>query len=89
MVILLPYVIDPLQVDIAIVLRRSPHELKKVYESRSYSQEKINDNLISEIIGTLFYDSLKKFGEAKISEAEISNTIPTHTHAKKSLGNVV
>lgn len=80
---LLPYVIDPLQIDIVIVLRRSPYELKKIYESRSYLQNKINDNLISEILGTIFYDSIKKFGKTKISELEVTITEPVLTNAQK------
>ena len=44
---LAPYVIDPLLVDFVVILRRTPSELKKIYEMRSYSENKISDNLIA------------------------------------------
>ena len=37
---LAPYVVDPSLVDFTIILRRSPYELKKIYETRSYSKKK-------------------------------------------------
>lgn len=74
-----PYVVDPLLVDVVVVLRRSPYDLKKVYEQRSYSEGKIKDNLISEILGIISFDFLKYYDPKKIMEIEIkTNTLPVY-----------
>ncbi len=66
---LVPYVIN--DIDHVIVLRRSPYDLIEVYKSRKYAQQKIQDNLISEILGTIMYDSLKKFKD-KVKEIDVT-----------------
>jgi len=53
---LAPYVLDPLLIDFVVILRRNPFELKRIYEKRAYSEKKISDNLISEILGIISYD---------------------------------
>ena len=53
------YVISKTQVSKAIVLRKDPYELIQIYEKRNYTDEKKNDNLGSEILGTIAYDSIK------------------------------
>lgn len=80
---LAPYVIDPNLVDFAVILRRSPYDLKKIYECRLYSQNKIADNMVSEILGILSYDTLKQFGFSKISEFEIIGDILPSLSAQK------
>jgi adenylate kinase len=80
---LAPYVIDPLLVDLVVILRRSPYELRKIYEDRSYSQTKISDNMVAEILGILSYDSLKNFEFSKLSELEIATSILPSLSAQK------
>lgn len=80
---LAPYVVDPVSVDFIIILRRSPYELKKIYEIRSYSKKKIYDNVVSEILGIISYDFLKKFNKKDISEIEISENALPHISAQK------
>jgi adenylate kinase len=80
---LAPYVVDPVLVDFIIVLRRSPYELKKIYEIRSYSKKKIYDNVVSEILGIISYDFLKKFNKKDISEIEINENILPCVSAQK------
>ena len=80
---LAPYVVDPVSVDFIIVLRRSPYELKKIYEIRSYSKKKIHDNVVSEILGIISYDFLKKFNKKDISEIEISENVLPCMSAQK------
>jgi adenylate kinase len=80
---LAPYVVDPLLVDFIIILRRSPYELKKIYELRSYSKKKIYDNIVSEILGIISYDFLKKFNKKDISEIEINENILPCVSAQK------
>jgi adenylate kinase len=80
---LAPYVIDPLLIDFAVILRRNPFELKKVYERRSYSEKKINDNLVSEILGIISYDFMEKFNRKDISELEVNENVLPSFYAKK------
>jgi len=80
---LAPYVVDPLLVDFIIILRRSPYELKKIYEIRSYSKKKIYDNIVSEILGIVSYDFLKKFNKKDISEIEINENVLPCVSAQK------
>ena len=80
---LAPYVIDPLLVDLAVILRRSPYELRKIYEYRSYSQTKICDNMVAEILGIISHDALKNFEFSKLSELEITTSILPSLSAQK------
>lgn len=80
---LAPYVIDPLLVDLAVILRRSPYELRKIYEDRSYSQTKISDNIVAEILGIISYDALKNFEFSKLSELEIATSVLPSLSAQK------
>merc|ERR1711969_521561 len=59
------YVISKTQVSKAIVLRKNPYDLIQIYEKRNYTDEKKNDNLGSEILGVIAYDSIEKFGKDK------------------------
>jgi len=58
-------VVSKTQVSKAIVLRRSPYDLIQIYEKRNYEDKKKNDNLGSEILGVIAYDSIEKFGKDK------------------------
>ena len=80
---LAPYVVDPLLVDFAVVLRRSPYELRKIYENRSYPEGKIQDNLISEILGVISYDFLEKFDKRDVAELEIKENVLPSSYAQK------
>jgi adenylate kinase len=80
---LAPYVIDPLLVDLVVILRRSPYELRKIYEDRSYSQTKICDNMVAEILGIISHDALKNFEFSKLSELEITTSILPSLSAQK------
>ena len=48
-----------------IVLRKNPYDLIQIYDKRNYSDAKKNDNLGSEILGVIAYDSIEKFGKDK------------------------
>jgi adenylate kinase len=80
---LAPYVLDPLLIDFVVILRRNPFELKRVYEKRAYSEKKISDNLISEILGIISYDFLKKFNKKNIIELEIIENVLPSVYAQK------
>jgi len=62
---LAPFVVSKELVSKVIVLRKNPYDLIQIYDKRNYSDTKKNDNLGSEILGVIAYDSLEKFGKDK------------------------
>ncbi|MFQ5782915.1 MAG: adenylate kinase family protein [Nitrosopumilus sp.] len=60
---LAPYVLDKTQVSSVIVLRRNPYDLISVYKERKYTDDKIKENVGSEILGIIAYDAKNKFQE--------------------------
>jgi adenylate kinase len=79
---LAPYVINPEDITIAIVLRRSPYELISVFQKRHYNLEKARENIASEILGITLYDSLIAFGKDKIAEVDTTGEMPSQTQDK-------
>lgn len=55
------------------VLRCSPEILLKRYNERKYNEIKIRDNIVSEMIGTIYYNTLKKYGHNKTFEINVSD----------------
>ena len=72
---LAPYVINSQSVDFVVILRRSPYELKKIYQERCYSDSKTKDDINAEILGILSYDASKNFEFSKLSEWENSSNL--------------
>jgi len=62
---LAPFIVSKELISMAIVLRKNPYDLIQIYDKRNYSDEKKNDNLGSEILGVIAYDSIEKFGKDK------------------------
>jgi len=79
---LAPYVVSKNQIKTVIVLRKNPYQLLKVYKKRKYSKKKIFDNIGSEILGTIAFDSIKKFGKNKTFHIDTSSK-STQTTIKK------
>ena len=73
---LAPYVLDESDVDVAIVLRKNPMDLIKVFENRGYSKEKIKSNTTTEFIGVTFNDSISSFGKEKTFQIDTTNKTP-------------
>jgi len=73
---LAPYVLDESDVDVAIVLRKNPMDLIKVFKNRGYSKEKIKSNTAAEFIGVTFNDSISAFGEEKTYQIDTTNKTP-------------
>ena len=73
---LAPYVLDESDVDVAIVLRKNPMDLIKVFKDRGYSKEKIKSNTAAEFIGVTFNDSISSFGEEKTFQIDTTNKTP-------------
>ena len=74
---LAPYVVPKTQVKLAIILRKNPYNLISIYKKRKYSAKKTAENVGSEILGVIAYDSLKKFGKEKTYQIDTtSKSIP-------------
>jgi adenylate kinase len=73
---LAPYVLKKEWVDMTIVLRKSPYSLLRILENRRYSAEKIRENVASEILGIILYDSVQCFGKEKIAELDTTQSSP-------------
>ncbi|MGI0021311.1 MAG: adenylate kinase family protein [Nitrososphaeraceae archaeon] len=71
---LAPYLLMPDQVDLVVVLRRSPENLLQTFKKRNYDLRKIRENITSEILGMTLYDSIKKFGKEMIIEFDTTTT---------------
>ena len=70
---LAPYVISRKQVDVAVVLRKSPYKLASIYKKRNYSHEKSIQNLGSEILGVTLHDAISEFGSTKTFQIDTTN----------------
>ncbi len=70
---LAPYVVSPKNVEKAIVLRRNPYRLYQVYKKRRYTSKKSLENLGSEILGVIYYDTLKEFGKKKTFQIDTTD----------------
>lgn len=68
---LAPYVLDKSHVKVAIVLRRSPYDLLRVYGRRGYSKKKSQENAGSEILGVTAFDAREQFEETV--EIDVTN----------------
>lgn len=68
-----PDVVPSEHVTIAFVLRRSPEELKRVLESRGYSEKKIAENLAAEILDVCLYDAISRLGKEKVCEVDVTS----------------
>jgi adenylate kinase len=79
---LAPYVISAKNVEVVIVLRKSPYKLQHIYRKRKYSSKKSLENLGSEILGILYYDSIHEFGQRKTFQIDTSNGPISHSVKK-------
>jgi adenylate kinase len=76
---LAPYVLKPVGISLAAVLRRSPYELEETLKKRGYSADKVRENVASEILGTSLYDSLQTFGKRKVAEFDTTGKTTKET----------
>jgi adenylate kinase len=75
---LAPYVLKAVDIDLVVVLRRSPYQLKEILRGRRYTPIKINENIACEILGITLYDALNRFGKRKVIELDISTRSPNN-----------
>jgi len=84
---LAPFVVSKELGSKVIVLRKNAYELIQIYYKRNDSDEKKNDNLGSEILGVIAYDSIEKFGEEKTFQ--INTTSLTVEEITKKIEGVI
>lgn len=82
---LAPYVLDKGQVTTAIILRKNPYKLIPIYKKRKYSDKKIIENVGSEILGIIEYDSIAGFGMKKTFQINATNLSPGQISSKIGL----
>jgi len=70
---LAPYVVTNKQVKTAVILRKNPYNLIPIYKKRKYSTKKIAENIGSEILGIIAYDTIKKFGKNKSRQIDTTS----------------
>ena len=70
---LAPYVLTKSQISKAIILRKNPYSLSKVYKKRKYSKKKTAENLGSEVLGIIAFDTVKKFGAQKTFQIDATS----------------
>lgn len=73
---LAPYVLDKKQISSAIILRKNPYKIIQIYKKRKYTQKKIIENIGSEILGIIEYDSITAFGMKKTCQINATNQTP-------------
>ena len=73
---LAPYVLNELDVEFVIILRKNPYELIKIYEKRKYQNQKIKENAGSEVLGVIANDSITSFGKEKSFEVDATDKTP-------------
>jgi adenylate kinase len=79
---LAPYVVSRNKVEVAVVLRRSPYELERVYKKRKYDNDKVIENLGSEILGIAYYDTVKNIGQNKTFQFDTTKKSIVNTTKK-------
>lgn len=84
---LAPYVVTKKQVTKAIILRKNPYKLTPIYKKRKYSTKKIAENVGSEILGIIAYDTIKNFGKNKCHQ--IDTTSKTVSKITKTVINII
>ena len=82
---LAPYVLSKSQIDVSIILRKNPYRLIPVYKKRKYSQKKIIENIGSEILGIIEYDTISRFGMKKTFQINTTNQSPKQITSKIGL----
>jgi len=70
---LAPYVLTKSQISKAIILRKNPYSLSKIYKKRKYSKKKTAENLGSEVLGIIAFETVKKFGKGRTFQIDTTS----------------
>jgi adenylate kinase len=72
-------ILNPRLVEIVIVLRTHPDELKRRLIQRAWSPEKIQENLEAEILGVCSSNALTRYGRKRVYEIDTTGISPNET----------
>jgi len=70
---LAPYVLTKSQISKAIILRKNPYSLSKIYKKRKYSKKKTAENLGSEVLGIIAFETVEKFGKERTFQIDTTS----------------
>jgi len=70
---LAPYVLTKSQISKAIILRKNPYYLSKIYKKRKYSKKKTAENLGSEVLGIIAFETVEKFGKERTFQIDTTS----------------
>ena len=70
---LAPYVLTKSQISKAIILRKNPYSLSKIYKKRKYSKKKTAENLGSEVLGIIAFETIQNFGDKKAFQIDTTS----------------
>ena len=70
---LAPYVLTKSQISKAIILRKNPYSLFKIYKKRKYSKKKTTENLGSEVLGIIAFETVEKFGKERTFQIDTTS----------------
>ena len=76
---LAPYVLTRDQIMMAVVLRRNPYSLDRIYKERGYPERKRVENQGSEILGITAYDAITEFGADKTVQLDTTDRTAEQT----------
>jgi len=66
-------------VNIAVILRAHPKELKKRLKEKNFKENKIRENIQAEILGVCSYNALNTYNKEKIYEIDTTSKTPNET----------
>jgi adenylate kinase len=64
-------------VEIAVILRTHPENLRERLRERGYSKAKVDENVEAEVLGVCQMDALDAFGEEMVFEIDTTNLAPS------------
>lgn len=70
-----------LKADVAVILRCNPAELRKRMAKKRWSEAKMRENLIAEILGAASIEAMEKYGKSKVVEIDTSKKTPAEAAA--------
>ena len=73
---LLPYLVSNKDLDLVVVLRCSPSELRRRYFLRGYPEGKIIENIEAELIGLIAEKASREYSEGKLAEFDTTRAKP-------------
>ncbi|WP_434731703.1 adenylate kinase family protein [Thermogladius sp. KZ2Tp1] len=71
-----PEVLDSEAVDVVVVLRLDPRELIARLRSRGWSDKKVAENVMAEVLSVVLSNAVARFGTGKVVEVDVTGKTP-------------